>query len=122
MVMQLRRLTCGLVRLESRDLGVAFLVACISWVAITLAWSRATPGGNADKIINSLLSPPYRVGKHLGHVFFPNYSSRNTLGFYFAPLFGVAVELSCLMALWIVAVSCRRWFRVRKGARNSAAL
>jgi hypothetical protein len=96
-----------------RDLAVAFLLACISWLALTTLWAHVSPGGLTDKIIGNVLSPSYRVGKHFAHLCFPNYSSRNNIGYYFAPLFGVATDIVFLSAMWLVGIRIRRWTRLQ---------
>jgi len=100
--------------LRRRDVGLAFLLALASWVALTVLWTYASSGGFTDRIVGDLLSPAYRVGKHVAHLCFPNYGSRNTIGYYFAPLFGIAAEIVCLMGLWLFGISIRRWMYDRK--------
>jgi len=107
--------------LKSRDLALAFLLACISWLALTLVWTHASPGGLSDRIVGILLSPSYRVGKHLAHLCFPNQSGRNIIGYYLAPLFGVATEVAFFMALWLVGIGIRRWMNTRRSLQNPIA-
>jgi hypothetical protein len=105
-----------LLRLKSSGVVMAFLLACLSWVAVTAAWAQASPGGLIDKIVGNLLSPAYRIGKHLAHLFFPNDIGRNAVGNYLGPAFGVSAEVVFLTVLWLLGIRLRRWIRARKTA------
>jgi len=101
-------------RLKSSGVVMAFLLACLSWLVLTAPWAQASPGGLIDKIAGNLLSPAYRVGKHLAHLFFPNDNGRNAVGNYLGPAFGVAAEIVLLAVLWLLGIWLRRWTRARK--------
>jgi hypothetical protein len=101
-------------RLKSSGVVMAFLLACLSWVIVTAAWTQASPGGLIDKIAGNLLSPAYRIGKHLAHLFFPNDNGRNAVGNYLGLAFGVAAEIVFLTVLWFLGIGLRKWTRVRK--------
>jgi hypothetical protein len=105
---------CRSSRLSLRGAVWAILLACVSWIVLTLLWSHASTGGLADKIVGSVLSPSYQLGKHLAHICFPNYNSRNATGTYLAPVFGVAAEILFLTALWLLALWIRAWIRTRR--------
>ena len=101
-------------RTRTRDLFFAFLLGCCSWFVLTRMWNRAPQGGLLDKVLGTLLFPPYRLGKHLAHVIFSNEGTRNITGAHVAPFVGVAVEILFLMALWTIAISLFRCRGVRK--------
>ena len=102
-------LLSSVLRIRVRDLFLAFLLGCCSWVLLTPLWNHALQGGLLDKILGALLSPAYRLGKHLAHAIFPNSGARNATGTYIAPLMGVVAEVLFLMALWTIAISLIRW-------------
>jgi|SRR5277367_327591 len=102
-------------RLNFRDVISALLLACVSWIVLTLVWTQSSTGGLTDKIVGTVLSPSYQLGKHFAHVCFPNYNSRNATGTYLAPVFGVAAEILFLTVLWLLAV----WIRARTRSRST---
>jgi hypothetical protein len=109
--MVLDRLSSGSSRSKRRDAVIAFVLACASWLVLTPIWIHASQGGWVDRVIGGLFYLPYRAGKHFAHVVFPNDATRNTTGYYAAPLMGVAGEVLFLMVLWFVSV--RIWNRIR---------
>jgi hypothetical protein len=98
-----------MVNLRFRDFGLAFLLACFSWLILTPIWIHASPGGLVDTIIGGMFHIPYRVGKHLAHVLFPDSATRNTTRYYLAPIIGVAGEIVLLTALWLTAICVVYW-------------
>ena len=113
---------CELIRsllpITPRDVGLAFFLGCSSWLVLTPLWNHAVRGGLVDRALEMLFSPSYRVGKHLGHVIFPNSETRNATGALVAPFMGVAGEVLFLTALWVIAISRIRWKRARTEKHN----
>jgi hypothetical protein len=100
--------------LRLRDLVLAFLLACTSWLILTPIWIHASAGGLADKIIGGLFHVPYRVGKHLAHVLFPDSATRSTTRYYLAPMMGVAGEIVFLTAVCLAGICVVRSRQARK--------
>jgi hypothetical protein len=101
-------------RLERRDVSLAVLLACLSWFVLTPIWIHSSPGGLVDRAIEGLFYLPYRAGKHLAHVVFPDGATRNTTRYYAAPLMGAMGEVFLLMALWFIGIRVVRWQRAEK--------
>jgi hypothetical protein len=118
------RSNCGLAisNLRFRDLVLAFLLACFSWLVLTPIWIHASPGGLADTIIGGLFHVPYRVGKHFAHLLFPDSVTRNTTRYYLAPMMGIAGEILLLTALWLAGIRVVRWRQAVKQKSSSAPL
>jgi len=59
----------------------------------------ASPHDSGDSELNRLSNlfegPVFRLGIHVGAVFFPSYMTRVKNGFYIVPLFGAAANLWC---------------------------
>ena len=108
----------GFFGLRFRDLGIGFLLACISWFALTAIWTTAKPGGVYDKIVGGLFSIPYRAGKHLTHVALPNTSVRSATAYYLAPVVGICTEILALLLLCLAAMAIARSARgTRRGSQ-----
>ncbi|MGA9041468.1 MAG: hypothetical protein WB421_13105 [Terriglobales bacterium] len=107
---------------KPRDLGAAFLLALCSWFVLTPIWTHSSPGGIVDRAIGGLFYAPYRLGKHLAHVAFPDHGPdraiRNPTGYYIAPLMGIAGEILFLMALWLIGIRIVHWMWARKRHRD----
>jgi len=101
-------------RRRFRDLVLAFLLACASWLILTPIWVHASPGGIVDTIIGGMFHVPYRAGKHLAHVLFPDSATRSTTRYYLAPIFGVAGEILILTSVWLTGFSVVRLRQARK--------
>jgi hypothetical protein len=103
---------------ERRDLGSAFLLACCSWFVLTPIWIYSSPDGLADRVIGGLFRVPYRWGKLLAHLVFPDLGPdntiRNTTGYYVAPLMGIAGEVLLLAVLWLIGIRIVRWMHAEK--------
>ena len=65
--------------------------------------------------LNALFEGPvFGVGRYVGAVLFPNYTTRGTTGFYLLPVFGAAADFLVLMAFWFVIIAVVRWFRAEE--------
>jgi hypothetical protein len=97
---------------KRRDFGLAALLSGCSWLVLTPIWIHSSKGGLADRAIEGLFSLPYRVGKHVAHLLFPdhgvNHAIRNNTGYYLGPLMGVGGELVFLMAIFFLAIRVAR--------------
>jgi len=113
----------GILTFKRRDVGAAFLLALCSWFVLTPIWTHSSPGGIVDRAIGGLFYAPYRLGKHLAHVAFPDHGPdraiRNPTGYYLAPLMCIAGEILLLMALWFIAIRIAHWMRARERHRTT---
>jgi hypothetical protein len=108
---------CVISRRRLRDLVLASLLACASWLILMPIWIHASPGGLTDKIIGGMFHVPYRAGKHLAHVLFPDSAARSTTRYYLAPMFGVAGEILLLTAVWLAGFGVVRLRQARKNVQ-----
>lgn len=95
----------------ARDASSAIVLALVSWFLIFLVWGHVTPNGPADHVIATLMRPPYRVGRHLAVVVFPEYEIWKSVGYYLAPALGILGEVATLAGIWLGLIQVRRWVR-----------
>jgi hypothetical protein len=103
---------------KRRDVGLAALLSGCTWLVLTLIWTHSSKGGLADRTIEGLFYLPYRGGKHLAHVLFPDHgvdhAIRNNTGYYLGPLMGMGGELLFLAAILFLAIRVVRRLHVEK--------
>ncbi|MBV8477230.1 MAG: hypothetical protein JOZ36_11235 [Acidobacteria bacterium] len=97
-----------------RVAGLASLLGSMTWLVVIPIWTYSASGGIVDRTIGALLDVPYRAGKHLAHVLFPDVSVPNAKAYYAAPLLGAAAEILLFMALWGAILAM---FRLSRGEK-----
>jgi hypothetical protein len=92
--------------LGKRGWGLSFLLAFVSFCVIV-----AIPGEKSNALFEG---PVFWLGIQMGAIFFPDYTTRGTNGFYLVPLFGAGANFLVLMALWFVVVRVVQYLRAEK--------
>jgi hypothetical protein len=100
--------------LQKRVIGLAFLLAFASFVALSLIASFSP---HLWQLLSRPLLPVYDLGERIGMVFFPDYAIRGTKGFYLVPLFGAAAQFLLSWAFWFVLV--RVFWRTRVNSETN---
>ena len=92
--------------LGKRGWGLSFLLAFVSFCVIV-----AIPGEQSSALFEG---PVFRLGIQIGAIFFPNYPTRGTNGFYLVPLFGAAANFLVLLAFWFIVIGTVSRLRAQK--------
>jgi hypothetical protein len=109
-VLQVQSLVRLVFWLKKTDLGLSFMLAFVSFIAVV--WIAAShPGGWLEALFEG---PAYSAGFYVGTIVFPNYTVRGTNGFYWVPVFGAAGDFLAIMAFWFISLRTWRWLRAEK--------
>lgn len=106
-------LSRGILWLGKRDWGLSSLLGFASLCAV--AWI----GAQWPETDHSLFEGPvFKTGFYVGTIFFPDYATRGTTGFYLVHVFGVTANFLVLMAFWYIVIWAVRQVRTASKAND----
>jgi hypothetical protein len=108
--------------LSRRVLGLAFLLALASSVALLFLRANYPNRFFIDGLVAKLLSPADRLGFYLGTLVFPHYGTRGQTGTYLIPLFGFVAAFLVWWMLWFAAMKCASWLRASSRNRPEISI
>ena len=110
----------AIVWLSRRTLGLAFLLAFGSSIALFVLYVDYPNRFFIDGAVAKLLGPANRIGIYLGTLVFPDYGRRGQTGTYVIPLFGFLTSFLFWWMLWFAALRCVA--RVRASLSNKPTI